>query len=145
MFGNRKLDYVNGRVIFTPPERFTTMPLRYELAYGGSDPVFDAEALTGIFSTLSPEQVRRIRSLFQDTYNKGLPPFVYPRNRVGKGYIITQDPKRSIGRELPNIELAADKLSPERVILKNILDWPKMRSARGLWIFWMYSRFHGLR
>jgi len=131
VYGNRKLDYVNGRVMFTPPERFTAMPLGYELAYGGSDPAFDAEALTGVFSMLSEEQARRIRALFQDTYDKGVPPFVYPRNRVGKGYVIVKDPKRSVGRELPNVELAADKLTPERIILKDVRDWPRMPVPAG--------------
>src|SRR6185437_7014878 len=103
----------------------------YELAYGGRDPAFDGEAFTDLFAMLSPEQVRRMRPLFQDTYNKGLPPFVYPRNRVGKGYVLVNDSKRAAGRELPNIELAADRLTPERILLKDVRDWPRMPVPAG--------------
>ena len=90
------------------PETFETMPLGYDRAYGGVDPSVDypepadgAEAL-GMLMTA---------------------PGAYPRNPVGRGFVVGNDPERVDGLLLPNIERADQLLRPDRIVCADMRQW----------------------
>ena len=65
----------SGPPVFTDPMPFLTMDMRYERAYGGVD-----------------------------IYSDPAMPCIYPRNHLGKGFVIGKDKKQIEGLALPNIE-----------------------------------------
>lgn len=80
--------------IFTEPEPFTEMPIRYERAYGGVD------------LHTNPEM-----------------PFFYPRNPLGRGMAIANTQDSVEGLLLPNVEDPADLLTPERLVMGEMERW----------------------
>ena len=68
-----------GDLVFTAPVRFETMEIRYEFAYGGID----------VFSD------RKVA-------------YPYPRNPLGRGFVIARRAEMVDSLDLPNIEDAAD-------------------------------------
>lgn len=88
VIGDRKAVVTAGGIAFTPPAPFEFMPLDYSLAYGGKDDLSD-ESL----------------------------PYVYPRNPVGKGFIVKNNPKALQGLQLPNLEDPAKLLTPQNLVL----------------------------
>lgn len=78
----------DGPPAFSEPVPFTTMPIRYEHAYGGRD----------------EQSVPEI-------------PLHYPRNPLGKGVVLRNVRDVVDGLALPNIEDPDDLLTPERVII----------------------------
>jgi len=124
VIGRRFCDYVKGRLIFTPPEPFEEMALRYENAYGGRDLCFEEILLEEIGKNTAPDDIRRVKPV-AETFLKASPPIVYPRNCYGKGYVIEDRSKLIEGRELPNLERVDDRLTPERLIVDNPLTWNK--------------------
>lgn len=124
VLGQRFCDFVNGELVFTPPEPFEDMPLRYENAYGGRDLLFETEFVEKLKETVPAENMRRIRPAAEDAFENGSP-LMYPRNRFGKGYVL--DGRRDLveGRKLPNLEWPDDRLTPERLMVGNPLDWNK--------------------
>jgi hypothetical protein len=98
-----------GPPTFTDPQPFAEMPLRYDRAYGGID----------VFTNLQC-------------------PFPDPRNPLGRGFV-TSDTKAAIdGLTLPNLEDPADKLTPDRLILRKYEDWPKQPQPTSLGWFSKY-------
>jgi len=124
VFGPRFCDYVNGKVVFTPPEPFEEMPLRYENAYGGRDRPFETELLKKVEETTPAEDLRRVKAVAGEILQEGHP-LMYPRNRFGKGYVLEDRKDLIEGRELPNIEWPNDRLTPGRLVVGNPLDWNK--------------------
>ncbi len=124
VIGRRYCDYVKGQLVFTPPEPFEKMDLRYENAYGGRDQYFEKVLLTEIKNSASSDDIRRVKPV-AEAYLKNSPPLVYPRNCYGKGYVIEGNRQSIEGRELPNLERVDDRLTPERLIVKNPLVWNK--------------------
>jgi hypothetical protein len=95
VFGDRQCRFrKNADPVFSEPEPFTEMEIRYDLAYGGHD----EETL--------PES-----------------PFHYPRNFMGKGVVLRNIKKKMEGLPLPNIEDPNDLLTPERVIIGEPERW----------------------
>jgi len=80
---------------FSEPLPFTSMPIRYERAYGGRD----EQSLPDI-------------------------PFHYPRNSSGTGVVLRNVREVVDGLALPNIEDPDDLLTPERVIIEAPERWP---------------------
>ena len=80
--------------LLTDPDPFTEMEIRYDRAYGGTD-------------------------------NKSNPdlPFAYPRNTMGTGVAIANEPASLDGLALPNIEEPDDLLTPERIVLGEPRRW----------------------
>ena len=111
--GKRKVIQVTGdrRCIFrsnkapdfTDPAEFTEMEIRYERAYGGKD-------------------------------EKSIPGFAfhYPRNPLGTGLALQNDPQIIDGLRLPNFEDPNDRLTPERVILSEPGNWNDQPLPQGL-------------
>ncbi|MGD8319564.1 MAG: DUF2169 domain-containing protein, partial [Gemmatimonadota bacterium] len=124
VLGPRVADHVNGRVVFTEPEPFEDMPLRLENAYGGRDPWFERTVVEEVRRTADPEALRKSAAAVEDILRPGNPAR-YPRNRFGKGYVIEDRPEAVQGRALPNLELPADRLTPQRLVVQNPLEWAK--------------------
>jgi len=95
VFGDRQCHFrANADPVFSEPDPFTEMEIRYDLAYGGQD---------------------------EKTLPKS--PLHYPRNFMGKGVVLRNIKERIEGLQLPNIEDPDDLLTPERVIIGEPEKW----------------------
>ncbi len=128
--GNRYVDREGDKLVFTPPETFESMPLRYELAYGGVDRAFEAQVVEAAKGKAKPEELRRISAVVTD-FLQAVPPVAYPRNPYGKGYVMVADPETIVGKELPNIEMDEDRISPERLWPREPTRWMEMPVPSG--------------
>jgi hypothetical protein len=96
VIGNRTCRHrSSGAPEWTDPEPFTQMPLRYENAYGGVD-VRSREDGGGL---------------------------VYPRNPLGKGYVVEDHPQAINGLQLPNLEDPNQRLMPESLSVHEPSAW----------------------
>lgn len=93
VFGDRKLLLKTFGFDFSEPELFESMPLHYGLAYGGRQKSSTGDEL------------------------------VYPRNPVGKGYVVEPDPRFLAELVLPNLENPAQLLTPENLVCKSQDRW----------------------
>lgn len=110
--GKRKLIHVTGDRYcihrpnqipeFTDPVEFSEMELRYERAYGGKDEISIPDL-----------------------------PFHYPRNPLGMGLALRNEPEIINGLRLPNLEDPNDLLTPERVILGEPANWNQQPLPQG--------------
>jgi hypothetical protein len=80
--------------IFTDPQPFETMDLRYERAYGGVD-----------------------------IYSEPKMQYVYPRNHLGRGFAVANIQKSVENLPLPNIEDPTNRLTPQRLCVGEFKDW----------------------
>jgi len=107
VIGDRKAIHRGGQLPgFTDPRPFTTMPMRYERAYGGAD----------------------LRSLPEA-------PFYYPRNTHGRGVALRNSADAVEGLALPNIEDPEDLLTPERLVIGEPARWNDMPLPAGIGFF----------
>lgn len=97
VFGNRTVQVKTFGFEFTEPEPFESMPLHYGLAYGGTDSVSDP----GTTCT-------------------------YPRNPVGKGFVVKKDLKALHGLALPNLEDPRQILTADNLLVGKFADWERM-------------------
>jgi hypothetical protein len=111
VFGHRVVSWRrDGTPEFSSPEPVESVPLLYQLAYGGLDarvPIPEDEL-----------------PLYLSLAGAGLAydhPGLYPRNPVGKGYLVFPGPVE--GLELPNLEDPRDLLTPERLITGAPQSW----------------------
>ncbi|NLD92600.1 MAG: DUF2169 domain-containing protein [Fibrobacter sp.] len=103
IIGDRRCQYRKGMdPRIGEPLPFTTMPIRYELAYGGKDEKSNPKS-----------------------------PFFYPRNYQGRGIVIKNRPELVDDLQLPNIEDPADLLSPDRIILDKPERWVDQPMPQG--------------
>jgi hypothetical protein len=128
--GKRQVDLVKGKLTFTPAEKLNALPLRYELAYGGVDREFEANVAASLQRQLDPEPLRRLGPVARDFLQR-VPPIAYPRNPYGKGYALVGDARKMAGKELPNIELDDDRLTPARLWPPKPLLWPQQPLPAG--------------
>ena len=91
-----------GAPWFDEPVPFVTMPIRYDLAYGGVDIYSDPDM--------------------------SLP---YVRNPLGKGFVVKNTRLSVEGLPLPNIEDPRDTLSPHRLIAGEMADWERQPMPQG--------------
>lgn len=101
--GERRALPRGGKLVFTEPQPFTEMELRYDFAYGGKDKVSLPEG-----------------------------PFHYPRNDMGRGMLLKWRKGLEEGIELPTIEDPADMLTPEGLLLMVPEAWPRAPMPQGL-------------
>jgi hypothetical protein len=95
VFGDRRcIAGGRGAPEFTDPEPFTRLEIRYDRAYGG----FDRESIPGL-------------------------EFAYPRNPIGRGFVLRNKPELVEGMLLPNLEDPENLLTPERVVLEDPEGW----------------------
>lgn len=122
VFGRRRSVFAQGRVQFTEPELFERIPLRWELAYGGLDRLAMAQALAQLEQRMDAVEWRRSRAFFKRAFAQTVP-LVYARNPVGMGYVADAVAEALDGALLPHIELAHDRLTPERFAYGRPLHW----------------------
>lgn len=113
VYGDRHVILNGDRIRFSSPEPFTTMDISYRNAYGGVDRWARHELDAQTINPLLPY-------LAQDL--SGTTFAAYPRNKVGKGYVINYTPEID-GMPLPNIEDPNDLLTPERLICDGPYKW----------------------
>jgi hypothetical protein len=103
VFGDRRAIHRPGRdPAFTDPEPFTTMPLRYERAYGGIDV--------------------RSNPAMQSAYG---------RNHLGVGWVVANTREAVEGLVLPNLEDPADLLTGERLCPGHFMHWERLPMPAG--------------
>jgi hypothetical protein len=122
VFGRRVCDYHRGNLVFTAPEPFDAMALRYENAYGGRDRAAEQRFVEEAQRASNPDDWRATSAVLQFLLG-AIHPLMYPRNRFGKGYVLDHRRESIEGRELPNIESPGDLLTPERALVQNPLQW----------------------
>lgn len=123
VIGERRAEVsVEGRVRFTSPEPFESVPLTWELAYGG----YDAYA----HDELSPPRRRNGMRVEPLPREEGV--FAYPRNKVGRAYFLDVDRDRADGALLPQVEDAGDLLTPERFFVPAPKAWMDAPMPGGL-------------
>lgn len=98
--GRRVVRWVGSRPEFPDPEPFERVALTWENAYGGIDRRY-------MPLKVSTRQLLRL-GLGADH------PGAYPRNPVGKGYVVLHEPLE--GLELPQVERTHERLTPERLV-----------------------------
>ena len=94
VFGDREARWTGGRPVFTDPVPFTSMDVSYERAYGGIDVFSDVKV-----------------------------PYPYPRNPLGRGFVVRNIAKTVNGLALPNIEDPYAPLDPDTLCLEDYLQW----------------------
>lgn len=93
--GDRVAEYAGGATpVVTDPEPFDEMPLRYERAYGGTDVFSDLKTL-----------------------------YPYPRNPLGRGFVIANTARALDDLPLPNVEDPRMPLVPERICIGDYARW----------------------
>lgn len=94
--GERRAGFTSASTppVFSDPQPFVSMGLRYERAYGGTDVHSDT-------STIYP----------------------YPRNPRGRGFAVANARAAVEGLALPNLEDPADRLTPERLCVGDYARW----------------------
>ena len=136
--GKRRVARRNGAWSFSDPEPFVKAPIGWREAYGGIDAVA-REKLDG----------PRLDSLQKYTqYSlKFATVAAYPRNPVGKGYVIEEHAGVE-GLELPTVEDPDDPLSPGRLFAGHPDAWTRQPLPAGLsWVNYGWfprSAFAGL-
>ena len=95
VIGDRIASYAGGGTpAVTDPVPFTEMDLRYELAYGGTD----------VFSDLKI-------------------PYPYPRNPLGRGFVVKNTPKSLDKLPLPSLEDPSARITAEDLCLGEYAQW----------------------
>ncbi|EYF08063.1 DUF2169 family type VI secretion system accessory protein [Chondromyces apiculatus] len=116
-----------GQLLFSEPAPFERMPLGYDRAYGGIDGVTEAR--------LGDPAAAVKACMPREAQGPGASEYSYPRNFVGKGYLIEPTPEAVEALALPNLEDPADRLTPERLAVGNTRAWPKMPLPASFGVF----------
>jgi hypothetical protein len=112
VIGDRKAFFGKEHVPpFSDPVPFTTMDLRYERAYGGID-----------------------------VYSDKKTSYPYPRNPLGRGFIVEYTKEGIENLELPNLEDPNDLLTPDRLCVSEYSRWQDQPMPAGLGWFPKYWR-----
>jgi hypothetical protein len=107
VIGDRVARYANGQTpVFTDPARFTRMDLRYERAYGGTDVYSDPQSL-----------------------------YPYPRNPLGRGFVLRNTAQTVDNLPLPNLEDPTLPLTPASLCVGDYAAWESRPMPAGFgWI-----------
>lgn len=117
VFGDRKVALGrDGRILFSHPAPFDRMPVTKERAYGGRDLV--TESTWGNPYTLLERQLEWDAAAHS--------PFAYPRNRAGRGYLVTPTAQACEAITLPNLEDPGALLTPQGLAVGQPGRWPTM-------------------
>jgi hypothetical protein len=112
VFGDRVARYKGKQdPVFTDPQPFETMELRYERAYGGVD-----------------------------IYSEPKMQSVYARNHLGRGYVVANTQRSIENLSLPNIEDPDHRLTPERLCVGDFRNWERQPMPQGFgWTMKMWQ------
>ncbi|MDC3988083.1 DUF2169 family type VI secretion system accessory protein [Polyangium jinanense] len=126
VLGERRAEVsIEGTVRFSDPALFESVPLAWDLAYGG----YDAYA----HDELCPPKRRNGRRIEPSPRQEGV--FAYPRNKVGRAYFIDVDRDRADGALLPQIEDPGDPLTPSRFFVPHWKKWLDQPMPAGIgWV-----------
>lgn len=117
VIGDRRVEWrgEGNAPTFTPPTPFTRMPLTYDRAYGGRDARGEAT---------HPDEVLAWFQPYTDVSREELSRYNYSRNPAGRGYVVHPDRKAFDELMLPNLELAHDLVTPDRLCVGDPDRWP---------------------
>jgi hypothetical protein len=129
MIGRERKDVLvlGDRVVdgarFSEPEPFVRIPLCWSRAYGGIDSSHaDTTAVISVGEML--------RWMHPEVH-----PDAYPRNPIGAGWLIHDDPQLADGTPLPNFEDPRRRLTPERLALRDRRLWSLAPEPQGFgWV-----------
>ncbi|MFN7988505.1 MAG: DUF2169 domain-containing protein [Thermoanaerobaculia bacterium] len=120
--GKRRVARRNGFWAFSDPEPFARAPLGWRDAYGGIDALsrekLDAPVLAPL-QKYSPYDLKFATAA------------AYPRNPVGKGYVLEDRPEVE-GLELPTVEDPDDPLTPARLFVGHPDAWSRQPLPAGI-------------
>jgi hypothetical protein len=117
----------DGRILWSNPTVLDRIPLSYAHAYGGRDaqgekvwgnPAEDMAPFLG--TAMSPEMIADAS------------PFIYPRNPLGRGYVVEKTREALENLPLPNFEDPRDPLTPDRLVVGDVGRWPLQPLPAGL-------------
>lgn len=104
IIGDRKVYFTKNQTLaFSDPVPFLTMDLRYERAYGGID-----------------------------VYSDKKTSYPYPRNPMGRGFIVKNTKQGIEHLELPNLEDPNNPLTPDRLCISEYSRWQNQPMPAGL-------------
>jgi hypothetical protein len=120
VIGDRECaDLGGGQIYFSPPSPVHSIPLDYRFAYGGTDTI--AMEQSEHFWVTQPQRMN-----LDDASKSVLNPFCYPRNPVGKGYLLEPSTDAINRLQLPNLEDPTDRLTPGRICVRDPGRWHTM-------------------
>jgi len=131
-FGPRRAgpDATGTRIRFSAPEPVEKIPLAWESAYGGVD--LAARADIG-----DPFEAPLAESGVEVDPRFGL--FAYPRNPVGRGYLIEPTAAAFEACRLPLIEDPGALLTPDTLVRHDFVRWPEGPDVAGFgWLSYGY-------
>lgn len=131
-FGPRRVapDPAKGRLRFSTPEPIEKIPLGWESAYGGVDLAARADIGDPFEEPLRAAGV-------QPDPRFGL--FAYPRNPVGRGYLIEPSPAAFEACHLPLIEDPDSYVTPDNLVRQDFVRWPEGPAVAGYgWLSYGY-------
>ncbi|MEZ4422253.1 MAG: DUF2169 domain-containing protein [Gemmatimonadota bacterium] len=115
VFGDRRLERTPGGAWrIAEPAGFTSIPLRYDRAYGGHD----ARALAR-----HGDPQAELMELIDPELASGPGLYHYPRNPAGTGYVVDADDETLAELRLPNFEFPFDPLTVERLVAGRVERW----------------------
>jgi hypothetical protein len=124
VFGERQASLAGKHIILSDPEPFEKVPLSYALAYGGRDRKAEAKYYTSLSE--DPELVRSMQGIDLEAAS----PYIYPRNPVGRGYLIEKTTAAVHALQLPQLEDPTDLLTPQRIVAGTPEQWHRMPLPR---------------
>ena len=117
VYGDRQLVRgLDGKLRFSDPEPFDSMPVRYDRAYGGVD-------VTALRRRPAPKMLRELAQVMPDIPIDTETPFHYTRNPCGRGFLIEDDEESLAAVQVPNLEFPFDWITPERLAAGSIHGW----------------------
>jgi hypothetical protein len=113
-----------GRLAFSEPLAFERIPLQFTHAYGGRDLPLEEH--------LGPKLAEWFgRGFTTEDIVMGLgSPAAYPRNPIGRGYLLTHHGPSVESTWLPNLEDPDQLLTPDNLVVDRPQNWPRMPLPR---------------
>lgn len=119
-----------GHLRFSDPGPIEAVDLGWASAYGGVDHV----ALRKFGCPIA-----RFQAAQRQPYNPHFGLYAYPRNRVGKGFLIESSAEALARCALPNLEDPDHLLTPDRITIGHRDRWPGAPLVAGLgWLSYNY-------
>ncbi|PNY33902.1 hypothetical protein C2E31_26135 [Rhodopirellula baltica] len=112
VIGDRSCEYRMGKApVISDPQPFESVELRYENAYGGVD-----------------------------VYTDPAVAYPYPRNHLGKGFVVKASKKTLHKLQLPNLEDPNDPLTPDRLCVGEYAQWERQPMPQSFGWFSKYCQ-----